>query len=290
MKVREPALDGVPQVGKLKKKPKKRRFRGIKLLLTVLLLGSALVLLALSPFFNISAVKVSGGQHYNPEDIIQSANLPVGENGFKTLGKNIGSVKNVQKFVTLRCALAEDAVMNHRPYIKTAKVKYVLPGTFDINITERKPIGFVPYTGTNLIIDDEGFVLDTVNKPTAGTNPVIKGLEFENYELGQALKIKNTLGFETVLKTQQVLRDSEEQGNIKLSAPINSIDVSDLSRVCLLVDSRITVNFGDVYYLSYEELLYRINFFKQVFTKNLKKQDKGLLDFTMGDNPKFIPQ
>jgi len=38
-----------------------------------------------------------------------------------------------------------------------------------------------------------------------------------------------------------------------------------------------------------ENLNYRISVLKHVLLKNLKKEDKGLLDFTVGQNPVFMP-
>lgn len=274
---------------KPKKKPK-RRFIWFKAFMTFVLFTGVLVLLALSPVFNITTLKVEGSQHYKQEDIIASSNLLTGENGFRVLSRNIGSIGNIKRFLLLRCALAEDNIIANRAYIKAVKVKYALPGTFDIEVTERQPIGVIPYMGTNLVVDDEAYVLDTSAKATGEALPVIKGINFAGYETGHALKLDAPLEFEAVNKMLNILKASEESGNIKFSSPVNYIDVSDLSKVCVLVDSRITVNFGDVYNLTYEELLYRISFFKQIFAKNLKKQDKGLVDFTMGENPKFIPQ
>lgn len=288
MRSQQVRVSSMPSDKKLKKKAK-RRFVFLKTFLTLILFIGAFVLIALTPLFNIKEVTVTGSRHYKQEDIINSAALPVGENGFKTLFNNIGDANNVKRLLLLRCANAEDNILLNRAYIKTVRVKYRLPDKFSIVITERQPMGFVPYLGTNLVVDNEAYVLDTTEKPTSDKQPVIKGLNFESYELGQALKLENPLEFDTVNKILRILRDSEESSNLKFNAPINHIDVSNLSKTCIYVDSRLTVNFGDVYNLTYEELLYRVNFFKQIYNKNLKKQDKGLIDFTMGENPKFIP-
>lgn len=280
----------IGDLSKSKKKKKKRSFLWLKILAAMALLAGTVVLCALSPFFNIESIRVNGCEHYGKEEIIQSSNVLTGENGFKILSKNIGSIYNLDRFLFLRCALAEDSIIKNRAYIKESRVKYLLPGTIDITITERQPIGFVPYMGTNLVIDDEAFVVDTSGKNGAQELPFIKGLDFGSYEIGQALNLENPLTFDTVKKILGILKESRENGNDEFAIPVDYIDASNLSNTCLFVDSRITVNFGDVYNLTYEELLYRVNFFKEIFTKKLKEQDKGLVDFTMGENPKFIPQ
>ena len=52
----------------------------------------------------------------------------------------------------------------------------------------------------------------------------------------------------------------------------------------MFVDSRLVANYGDLYDISY-----RIKMSKQIIQKNIDKNEKGILDFTKGDYPVFIP-
>ena len=291
---------------------RRKKQKKIKFFLVSILVLAAIVTLMLSPVFNITGVAATGSRHYTQEQLVGVTGLSAGLNGFKTLAVNVGSVGNVDRLFSLRFATAEESILNSFPYVKEAVVRYKPVGTVRIDIIERQPIALVPYMGTNLLVDDEGYVLDTVQQPedkvlsnqkgplpsdeeSPGPSgyvplPYIKGLMFESYKMGQALICENQDSFMNVKLILESIRDSDESNNTKIMELVNYLDVSTEKSVCLSVDSRIVVNLGDVKSMGYDTLLYRINFFRQIFMKNLKKEDRGLLDFTIGDNPKFIPE
>ena len=142
----------------------------------------------------------------------------------------------------------------------------------------------VPYLGTSLLIDSEGYVLDTVKSDEEIELPAIKGLKFESYELGKELNVQNKTCLKKVFKVLGAATDSDREDKFNLFRIIDSVDVNEENRVCLSVDSRIIVNFGDL-----SDINYRIRLLKQLLVKNLKASDRGLLDFTTGDNPIFMP-
>jgi cell division protein FtsQ len=153
-----------------------------------------------------------------------------------------------------------------------------------INFIEREPVGCVPYLGSNLIVDNESYVLDIIKDMPPHNLPIIKGLRFNNYELGQKLSTENPESLNAVITILDVIKTSDKKDRFKLLDIINSIDVGDLKKIIFLIDSRIVLNLGDI-----EELEYKIAATKQILLKNVKKEDKGLLDFTIGENPTFIP-
>jgi len=255
----------------------KKAYLWLKFLLIFALTVAILVLTALSPLFNISSIEVIGNGHYEERDIVEASGIVAGSNGFKTIGNSFIN------FFTLRYGNAEERILKLLPYIKDVEARFIIPSTVRINVSERKPMAAVPYLGTNLIIDDEGYVLDTVVNSDSGL-PAVKGLKFEDFELGQALKVDNRKSLDQVIKLMKAIYDSDMNDKFKLGEIIDSIDASAEDKICVFIDSRIVANLG-----SLENLNYRISVLKHVLLKNLKKEDKGLLDFTVGQNPVFMP-
>lgn len=285
MKVQEINLD-VSSSGKKQptaKKKKKRNFLWLKRITLLILFGSAIILLALSPLFNIRAIDVQGNQHYQKDEIVKITDITMGKNGFKTIGGDLASI------FTLSYRNSEKKIKNSLPYIKDTNVKFALPNKVIIKVTERKPVGIVPYLGTNIVIDEERYVLDTIDNMGGSHLPLIKGINLQHYEVGQELKQEESQNLDLALRVIGAVNDSDKDENTNFIGLIDSIDVSDPAKVCLLVDSRLTVNFGDIEKIDSNEMDYKIKFLKQIFTDNLNKEAKGLLDFTTGGNPNFIP-
>ena len=256
----------------------KRLITWIKFILISVLAITTVILLALSPLFNISAITVEGSIHYSNDEIKSSTGIVVGNNGFKTIGSN---VKNI---LTLRYGEAEKAILKNHPYIKSAIVSFYVPNKVKVKITERKPFAVIEFKNTNLIIDEETFVLEETNSKKIKGIPLIKGLKFESFKVGQALDIKNKLNFSDAVKLIDEIKASDSKGDPKLFDLITSIDAANRNKVSVVVDSRITTNLGNLY-----DLNYRIAFLRKIIFEKLSKTDRGFLDMTV-ENPSFKPQ
>lgn len=281
MKIQE--TGGAQTLHNKKQKKRARKFKillfWIKLILVLVLSTAAIGLIALSPIFNITGIEVLGGSHYPSDSITDLSGVVKGINGFKNIG---GSPNHI---LELRYGQAEERILKNCPYIKNVRVKFVLPGKVAITLTERSPMGIVPYLGTSLLIDEEGYVLETVKNDEGNSLPLIKGLKFGNYELGQMLPTEEPENLEKAIALLKTVKASDAEGAFKLAAAVKWVDVGDLKKVCLFIDSRIVVNLGDL-----QDLDYRIRATKQILLKNIKKEEKGLLDFSMSENPVFIPE
>lgn len=262
-----------------KKKKVKRIIFWIKFSIISSLTITSIVLLLLSPLFNIKTIEVRGSKHYKEDDLIEASDLEFGANGFRTIGSSLG---NILKF---RYGNAEKKILEGRPYIKSAEARYILPDKIVINIVERNPAGVVPFYGSYLIVDNESYVLESLDKIDGYSLPLIKGLDFESFELGQALMLEDYEKFQSAMKITEEIAKSDQADDFKLLEKIDYIDISNPARVLLLYESRIIVNLGDL-----TDLSYRLDFLKQVLHKNLKKNEKGYLDFTTGENPSFMPE
>lgn len=271
---------------KYKRKMDKRRKRALKffkfLLLTVLIVGT-LVLLALSSLFNISRIDVSGNNNYTADEVIGVTDLVVGNNWFRTNGLDFKSI------LLFRSISAEKSIMEKCHYVKNASVRLSLPNGVMITLKERVPAAIVPYSETNLLMDSNGYILDSKNDVSKYKLPQILGLSLDNCELGQAVNAedkKKVELFNMVLEEiKKVDNDKVYDSSKAMLKHVNYVDVNDWDNICISLDSRLRVNLGN--YRKVGD--YRLSFLREVFFNKLAETDKGYLDFTTGENPNFIP-
>jgi cell division protein FtsQ len=281
MKVRTANEDLELRNKKLKKNRKKiKRFVFLmKFILTVSLLVTTVVLFALSPLFAVKKIEVRGAAHYTAESLISLSGVIEGENGFKQVGSSLGSI------LTLRIGSAEQAISRGCPYVKAVNVKYVLPGSVIIDVVERTAAAAVPYTGTSLLVDREGFVLEEQPPDAVQKLPYIKGLKFGSYEPGKKPEYENYEALQVAFRVLDEIRGLDKNEAYALYDRVDSIDVSDPDAVVFSLESRLRVKLGDM-----QDLNYKLSSAKTIFERNIKKTDKGILDFTSGENPVFTPE
>ena len=164
----------------------------------------------------VSIVHIEGSQHYDEEKIMSAAGLSKGMHILQVNKKR--SVKGLLKLA----------------YLDGAKVDTIFPNTLQIIINERKPIGYVPFTGTYLSIDKTGKVIDQTQYQEVHNLPIIEGLKFDKFVLGEQLEVENeevimaiiemsTLMEKYNLLNEEIKIDVGDPNGIRLY--INSLDV-----------------------------------------------------------------
>lgn len=259
-----------------KKKIKKRLF-WIKFILIFILSISALIFLALSPIFNIKSIEVEGSTHYSKTEIKNATNLTIGENGFKTIGSSLGDL------FTLQFGLEEKNIKGKFPYVKSVNIRFVLPNKIKIRLKERKPFIYFNYNGAFLFIDKDAYVVDLIQLEKTKSLLEIKGLKFQNYILGQELNLTNHKQIEIFNKIYEALEKADKNDDFKVVKQLKYVDVSDIQRVVINLNSKVSINFGDLFDLSY-----KIDFMKKNIAA-IPKSEKGYLDMTL-DQPVFKPE
>jgi cell division protein FtsQ len=268
---------------RVKKRKVKRKIRWIKFIIMVLLFISALVLIGMTPLFNITSIEIKNNQHYKRDDIIGIADVNLNTNGFARVGHNIVDI------LTLRYGNAEQKILESCPYIKSVTVKYSIPNKVKIYTIERKPLAIIPYHGAGILIDNDGYVLETITEPKKYKIPLLKGFKFGDYKVGQVLQISNTEVYNSVYRLISALNEVDSGADFKIFPLIKFIDAGDPDKVYLGIDSRIVVSLGNLNDLvsDSQDLTYKVKLLKQIFRTNIKPQDKGFLDFTIGKDPVF---
>lgn len=156
-----------------------RRTGRLAVLLSVnLLIGLAVAVgviklfdnLTSGPQFDLSRVRLEGSVRSDPEGIEQALRPYFGRN-------------------LLRLDLEDvSGRLAARPWVKTARLRRVLPATLHVQVEEREPAAVADIRGVFHLVDREGFVLGPSGPTTADDLPVLLGLPEEDGALVDALR------------------------------------------------------------------------------------------------------
>ncbi|MCD8158129.1 MAG: FtsQ-type POTRA domain-containing protein [Clostridiales bacterium] len=232
----------------------KKKFVFIILISAFLVLAAAALV---SPVFEIQEIQVVGNSQLSNDEIFEIGEINgVGENIFMF---NSGSVKSKLKA---------------NNYIKSVRATKKLPSTIVINIEERRVRGYVPYMGSYLYIDIDGRVIDVKDDMTI-QHPVVLGLKFEGFTLGEVLTVTNGYSLSYVVQISKLI-DAYDLSDITVK-----LDVSDPEDIHLFVN-KIDVNFGNI-----DDAYTKIATLNEVL-KQLDPEEAGTLDISdINNNPSF---
>lgn len=285
-----------------RKRRVKRILRAVRFFLVTALFAITIIYAALSPFFNIRDFKVRGTSRYDAAALAAASGIRTGRNGFRLL------FSSKSRTGIFRIGDAENAILENCSYIKEAKVRYVVPSTISIEVTEREPAALIDIMDTKLLIDKDGYLLEIDpaieaktdsganpetddgnmpeddNVPEDSNIPVIKTSNPGSAELGKKLDIPDEMLL-SAFKVFDTIREADAMNDVKLLPLVDYVDTSDLSNIRFSLESRIIVNLGRV-----DELFYKINAAASIFTKNIKINERGTLDFSVGKDPVFTPE
>lgn len=191
----------------------KRRNNMRFLFLIIFLVSIIGILLFGTPVLRIQTINVVDSDYYTDEKIMGVAGIDVGMHMFQVNKKRL-----IKKISAL-------------PYIEEASADVKLTGELRLIITQRKPIGYVPFSGTYLTIDKTGQVIDQTKSQTLHSLPVVEGLEFDKFVLGEQLDVGN----EDILLA--IIEMSTLMEKYKLLDSGIRIDVSNPSKIHLYINS-----------------------------------------------------
>lgn len=207
-----------------KEKEKKRRkiFRTIKILMIIFILIGAIAYFLLSPIFNIKNINVSGNEKISSEEILSLSQLKKDENIFK-INKN-ETRENVKQ----------------NAYIDTVEIKRTLPDTVTIVVTERTATYQINYSNLYMLINNQGYMLETTEMNE--DMPVIVGITTNE----ENIKTGNRLCVEDLEKLEDVLRISESAKSNNLEELITKIDITNKEDYIIEMKAeKKTVHLGD---------------------------------------------
>lgn len=200
-----------------------------KLLLVVFILG-LIVLASKSDYFNIKYVEAKGNKLVSFEEIKALTQLQ----GKNILYLNKGSLK-------------KKLCVN--PYINDVVIKRILPSKVVIEIKEKEVKGIIKYNNAFINVDEEGRMIQIINKFPDGSIPVINGVVVQQYVPNEYL-YKADEAKKKALKAALSVTNYKECKNV-----INSINVADPYNITLGTIYGIDIKIADCtdieYMLSY---------------------------------------
>ena len=210
-----------------------------------------------SELFSLKNIYVTGNKTVPKDDIVRLSNLQYGQNVFRMNKKKI----------------IRDIFEN--PKIKAARIKRILPSSVSLDIIEREAIALIPYLGSYLNIDEEAMIFEVSGTSQNMNAPVIEGFSFNDFKIGEVLKIDNSEQLDIALKISNALKNS------KLNEDISIINLEDLENILLITRTGIRI------YLCNNNIDYKIRMAKTIIEDLLKNNEKGIIDMRHDGNPIF---
>ena len=246
---------------KTKRKRKSRKRTSPYLFAIILLFIGIAFLLLFSPFFSIQYIKVEGNEKLETEAIINIASIERGLNIFRI------NIPKIKRNIT------------SNSYVDSVIIKRKFPNTILITIEERKPIAYIPFMGSNICIDKEGNVLEVVSdlKEEEKKLPIITGLTFTQFKLGEPIDIGETEKFNTIIASIKEIINND------LLAEVSQINMQDKDNIQMTIRDQFEVLLGDS-----QNLNYKINFLREILN-NLNDHEKGIIDLSNEERVIFTP-
>ena len=174
----------------------------VTLVICIMVLGAVIFLL--SPYFAVREIVVAGNATVSRIEIEDRMDVVAGDN-----------------ILLINTAAARKRIMENL-YIDDVAFERELPGRLTVTIRERRLIAYVEHTqGSFLFIDESGRVLEVRTFFTEAL-PLVTGLSFSSFQLGERLDVPNRAAFSIVTQYAQALR---RHGLIR---SVTHIDVTDI--------------------------------------------------------------
>lgn len=200
----------------------RRRRRGrlsfLTKLLCILLIAGAVVA-ALTVFFKVQSITVSGNARYTSEEVVAASGIEIEDNLF-----------------LLNKYSAAQAIFEKLPYVEEATINRALPDTIVITVRECAAAAGIVTPEGYWLISENGKLLEQTDTLPSGC-PGITGVEPES----PALSAQLSLGEEKTLMTETLLTLVRTAGGYGMLAGIGSIDLSDAEAITFTYLGRFTV-------------------------------------------------
>ena len=235
----------------------KGRFAFLYKLLAFVVTCTAIAL-ALTLFFRIRTINVSGNSRYDREVIIQAAQVKEGDNLF--LLNKYDAAARIRKTL---------------PYVETVQFRRTLPDTLSIVVTECTSPAAVIQDGQAYLLCDKGIIVDQVSPAAAKKLTQVQGLTLIDPAVGAQ---GQTLTLEQLLSLLQALDERSLAGDVQ------SIDLSDPSQITLRYLDRF-----DVCFPRDTDYGYKLDYLLAVVEK-LEINETGTINMMQEGKARFIPE
>ncbi len=224
----------------------------------ILLIVVTLLVLMLTPFFNIDWIDIKGNQKVTPSEIKSAISYTQGENIFK-LNLHRGE-RNLMKI----------------PYVESAKVHRKLPDGIRVSIVEREPVAYIDMGGAIILIDREARLLEQVDKAPEKI-PELIGAVTDGLVLGQKISDKSEESAKAFLVVYEKLH---EYG---LCDRVSKLNITKTDFIEFTFDKNKKVIVGDGYGIDYKIMML------QAAIDELAPSEAGTIRLTIEGKAIFSP-
>ena len=236
-----------------------RRFGVLYKLLTLVVVCAAAVL-ALTLFFKVESVEVTGNSRYSAQEIQDACGVSLGDNLYL-----LSKPDMVQR------------LHQRLPYIDEVRITRSLPNTLRVQVTEFTTVYAVEQEGTVWLLTSGGKIVETAAE--RGDTPLIDGCELLAPSLGGdvsfALELQNRQ--ESLFALLTALESAELTGDVR------AIHLGDPTVLSMDYTERFTVEMP--YGADYPRLLRYLTLVIEELETNLT----GVIDLTRDGEPHFRP-
>lgn len=240
-------------------KLKMQRIRALMIFgISVMLL---IILLFMTPIFNIRKISVSGNEVVTVEEMDELIGNLVGENLFKT---GSGTIEKRLKTIA---------------YIENVTVsKRLFPPSVKVAVEECKPAGYVGINGFNVVFNSDLKVISDDNDISVDNIPQIIGVNSDDYKKGELFSTDSDEKT-SALKTFLVVME-----NLEMLQDVNYLDISSSTDIEFRYQDRITVECG-----SSNSLERKLNLFREtVKSSNIAEDARGTIDLSISGRATIV--
>lgn len=208
---------------RVKRKVKRKMRRGcFTSLISAVLVILAVVVLFLTPVFNVTEIAVVGNARVSKEVILSVSGI---ENGSNIFSVDTGRAK--KRISSLQ-------------YIEDVKIVKKYPDKIKIEITEGKISAYIKSGDKAVGINTQGKVLCNIN--IAGVQagaPVVKGFNVTKNTMGETVLVEEKDKFDLFLKFLSNFKENN------MAEKITEFDITDDDYIVFIYEDKLKVEFGD---------------------------------------------
>ncbi len=253
------------QTSRRAKLRKKNRRCGIgcvlyRLVCCALVIGAGAA--AMTVFFKIDTIHVTGTARYQPEQVEHTLGVSAGDNLFLW-----GRTSGVQR------------LLRTYPYIEEVRISRALPGTLNVEIIESPAFAAISDGGSGCyLISGSGKLLEHVEDAATVQLTPVTGMAIGERQAGE------TLDADDGPATQQLitLLDALSQGNLLQN--VSFINLTSLTDVHIGYQNRFDVRIG-----SSGDLARKLRFLQEVVDTKLSPSDIGVIDLSQPPRANYWP-
>jgi cell division protein FtsQ len=215
---------------------------------------TASVVATIAIFFRINRIRIKGNERYTAEEIRVASGVETGDN-----------LLIFNKFK------ATSNIFGKLPYIDEIRMLKDLPDTLVIEVRETRPVAYITGNGGFWLISPKGKLLEFLAAAPATDLIEVRGATPVSPEAGKPADFgpEDTARFNAMVDT---LLTIDGEG---IAADVDSLDVSRVYDIEIGYLGRFRVRLGMP-----ENLSYKLRFLREKVVKELKPNDRGVIDLS----------